>query len=87
MAFFNLAIVVSGFFSSAFHKAPLILNASFWVDGVGGGGTYTFLYPALLLVLLWLVFLSVSLHSVLFGGSAHVTACVRVISHTIVNRW
>ena len=84
MAFFNLAIVVSGFFSSAFHKAPLILNASFW--GGGGGGTYTFLYPALRLVLSWLVFLSVSLHSALFRGGAHVTACGRVISHTIVNR-
>ena len=32
MAFFNLAVVVSVFvFSSAFHKAPLILNASFGV--------------------------------------------------------
>ena len=61
-----------------------------WGGGGGGGGgqSYTCLYPALLVVLFSLAFLSVSLslHSVLFGGSAHVTACGCVISHTIVNR-
>ena len=45
-------------FCAAFHKAPLILNASF---GDGGGGGYTFLCPAVLVVLFWLAFLSVSL--------------------------
>ena len=54
-------------FCPAFHKAPLILNASFGVFF-----PYTFLYPALFVVLFWLAFLNVSLHSMLFGGSAHV---------------
>ena len=67
-------------FCSAFDQAPLILNASF------GGFSYTFLYPALLVVLSCLAFPSVPL-SVLFGGSPHVTASGSVISHTIVNRW
>ena len=48
------------FFSSAFHKAPLIVNASLGGGGCGGGGggSYSFLYPALLVVLLWLIFLT-----------------------------
>ena len=52
------------------------------------GGSYTFLYPALLVGLFWLAFLSVSLFLVFFLGVVHmyVTACGRVISHTIVNR-
>ena len=49
-----------------------------------GGGAYTFLYTALLVVLFWLAFLGVSLF---FGGSPHVTAGGKVSSHTIVNRW
>ena len=50
----------------------------------GVGGSCTYLYPALLVVLFWLAFLSVSLF---FGGSPHVTAGGKVSSHTIVNRW
>ena len=53
---------------------------------VEGGGSYAFLYPALLVVLFWLAFLSVFLFLVWFSGVVHVTACGRVISHTIVNR-
>ena len=73
-------------FCSAFHQAPLILNAS---GGGGGGGSHT---PACTQLFQWFCscqhfLVSLSLHSVLFGGSAHVTACGRVISHTIVNRW
>ena len=79
LAFFCLAIVV-GVFVSAFYKAPLVLDAGGW----GGGGVYTFLYPALFVVLFCLAFLCVSLF---FGGSPHVTACGRVSSHTIVSRW
>ena len=54
----------------------------------GGGGGYIFLFPALLVVLFWLAFLSVSFFLVCFLGVVHmyVTACDRVISHTIVNR-
>ena len=48
----------------------------------GGGVSYTFLYPALLVVLCWLVFLSV-----LFRGSPHVTGCGLVISLTNLKRW
>ena len=72
-------------FCSAFHEAPLILNASF------GGFSYT-LCPALLGFLFWLAFLSVLLflvNSVLFRGSPHVTACGSVILHyrkQVVNR-
>ena len=51
-----LAIVVSGFiFCSAFHRAPLILNASLGCGAVGGGSC-TFFYQALLVVLFWLAF-------------------------------
>ena len=48
-------------FCSAFHQAPLILNA--WGGGGGGGQSYPCLYPALLVVLFLLAFLSVSLSS------------------------
>ena len=55
-----------------------------------GGGLYTFLYPAFLVVLFWLAFFKCfSLLIVLFRGSPHVTACGRVISHNgkqVVNR-
>ena len=59
--------------------------------GVGGGGAVIHLLvpsssSGFVLVNISLC-LSLSLHSVLFGVSAHVTACGRVISHTIVNRW
>ena len=37
--------------------------------------------------LFWFAFLSVSLLSLLFRGSPHVTSCGRVISQTNVNRW
>ena len=40
-----------------------------WVGGaVGGGGSFTFLYPVLLVILFWLAFLSVSLFLVCFLG-------------------
>ena len=57
-------------FGSVFHRASLILNASEVVrgGGGGGGGWFTFLYPALLVVLFWLAFLSVSLFLVCFLG-------------------
>ena len=48
------------------------------------GGAYTFLYTALLVVLFLLAFRGVSRF---FGGSPHFTACGKVSSHTIVNRW
>ena len=67
MAVFYLAIVVSVLFCLAFHKVPLILNASFGGKG-GVSYMYTFSYPALLVVLLWLAFLSVSLVVVCFLG-------------------
>ena len=44
-------------FCSTFHEAPLILNAFFWCVFF----SYTFLCPALLVVLSWLAFPSVSL--------------------------
>ena len=65
MAVFYLAIVVSVLFCLAFHKVPLILNASF---GGNGGVSYTFSYSTPLVVLLWLAFLSVSLSVVCFLG-------------------
>ena len=52
-----------------FHQAPLILNASFGVF------SYT-LYPAVLVVLFWLVFPSVSLLSVCFSGVVHMSQTV-----------
>ena len=54
----------------------------------GVAGRYIFLFPALLVVLFWLAFLSVSFFLVCFLGvvDMYVTACGRVISHTIVNR-
>ena len=58
-------------FCSTFHRAPLILNASFG-GGVGGGGSYT-VFPALLVVLFWLVFLSVSLFLVCFSWVVHMS--------------
>ena len=77
MAFFCMGFVVSVFvlfsFSSDSFSSECFLS---------GGVSYTFLYPALLVVLCWLVFLSV-----LFRGSPHVTACGLVISLTKVKRW
>ena len=56
--------------------------------GGGGGGGYTLLYPALFVVLFWLAFPSVSLIIVCFSGvGTYITACGRVISHTVINRW
>ena len=60
-------------FCSAFHRAPLILNASLGEGKGGGGGSYTFLYPALLVVLFWLAFLSVSLFLVCFLEVVHMS--------------
>ena len=58
------------------------------LGGWGGGGSYTFWYPALLVVLFWLAFLSVSLFLVCFLGAVHMSQAVaKVISHTMVNRW
>ena len=56
--------------------------------GGGGGGFIHVLYPAVLVVLFCLAFLSVSFFLVCFLGVVHmyVTACGSVISHTIVNR-
>ena len=72
MAIFYLTIVVSVFVLLAFHRAPLILNASLVGGGGGGGGcSCTFLYPAVLVVLFWLAFLSVSLFIVCFSGVVH----------------
>ena len=53
-------------FCAAFHKASLILNASFGVF------SYT-LYPAVLVVLFWLVFPTVSLLLVCFSGVVHIS--------------
>ena len=55
-------------FCPAFHKAPLILNAS-----SGVFFPYIFLYPALLVVLFWLAFPSVSLLLVCFSGVVHMS--------------
>ena len=87
MAIYYLVIVVSVFVLLSISSGSF--NSECLGGGGGGGQSYPCLYPALLVVLFLLAFLSVSLslHSVLFGGSAHVTACGRVISHTIVNRW
>ena len=59
-------------FCSAFHEAPLILNASFG-GGVGWGGGSYIVYPALLVVLFWLAFPSVSLLLVCFSGVVHMS--------------
>ena len=57
-------------FCPAFHKAPLILNASFGV--LFFSFPYT-LYPALLVVLFWLAFPRVSLLLVCFSGVVHMS--------------
>ena len=59
---------------SAFHEAPLILNASFgFFHFFIIIFSYTFLYPALLLVLSYLAFPSVSLLLVCFSGVVHMS--------------
>ena len=66
---FSLAFSVSllvFLFCPVFHEAPLILNASF-----GCCFSYTFLYPALFVVLFWLAFPSVPLLLVCFSGVVH----------------
>ncbi len=55
-------------FCPAFHQVPLILNASLSVFF-----SYTFLYPALLVVLFWLAFPSVSLFLVCISGVVHMS--------------
>ena len=88
LAFFCVAIVVSVFDSFSILSGSFNSECFLWGWGwVGGGRSYTFLYPALLVVLFWFAFLSVSLLSLLFRGSPHVTSCGRVISQTNVNRW
>ena len=54
-------------FCPVFDQAPLILNASF------GEFSYSFLYPALFVVLFWLAFPSVSLLLVCFSGVVHMS--------------
>ncbi len=85
LAFFYLAIVVSVFvlFTNAYGS----FNSECFF-GVGWRGSYTFLSETLLVVLFWLAFLNVSFFLVCFLGvvDMYVTACGRVISHTIVNR-
>ena len=56
---------------SAFHEAPLILSASF-----GGVFSDTSLCPALVVVLFWLAFPSVSLLLVCFSGVVHMLQVV-----------
>ena len=52
----------------------LPLEGGGWGGSVGGkGGGYTFLYPALLVVLFWLAFPSVSLIIVCFSRVVHLT--------------
>ena len=77
-------------FCSAFHQAPLILNAS-GGGGGGGGGSHT---PACTQLFQWFCscqhfLVSLSLFIVCFSGVVHMSQPVRgrVISHTIVNRW
>ena len=55
-------------FCPAFHQVPLILNASLSVFF-----PYTFMYPALLVVLFWLAFPSVSLFLVCISGVVHMS--------------
>ena len=69
---------------SAFHEAPLILNAG----GGGGGGIHLFVPSSSCgFVLVSISCVSLLLLIVCFLGVVHVTACGKVISHTIVNRW
>ena len=81
LAFFCLAIVVSVFVLSSISYGSFIsecfLRCVF---------SYTFLYPAHLVVLFWLAFLSVFLFLLLVCFLRVVPACGRVISHTIVNK-
>ena len=67
LAFLYLLCLLVFLFCTAFHKVPLILNASFGVCF-----PYTSLYPALFMVLFWLVFPSVSLLLVCFSGVVHI---------------
>ena len=68
---------------SAFHEAPLILNA-----GGGGGGIHLFVPSSSCgFVLVSISCVSLLLLIVCFLGVVHVTACGKVISHTIINRW
>ena len=73
-------------FCAAFHKAPLILNAFFCCFFFFFFSFFLFfffffaffpyaliLYPALLVVLFWLAFLSVSLPLVCFSGVVHMS--------------
>ena len=75
LTFCYLAVTVSVFVLFSISSGSFTSECFLW-EQVGGGGGYTFLYPFLLALL-----------SVLFRGSAHVTACGRVISHPIINRW
>ena len=66
---------------SAFHEAPLILNAG----GGEGGGIHLFVTSSSC----GFVLVSISCVSLIvcFLGVVHITACGKVISHTILNRW
>ena len=53
----------------------------------GSGGFIHLLVPSSSCGFVLVSISCLTLHSVLFGGSAHVTVCGRVISLTIINRW
>ena len=62
LAFFYVAIVVSVFDLFSILSGSFNSECFLWGWGwAGGGRSYTFLYPALLVVLFWFAFLSVSL--------------------------
>ena len=74
---------------SAFHEAPLILNAWGGGGGGGGGGDIHLFVPSSScgFVLVSISCVSLLLLIVCFLGVVHITACGKVISHTIINRW
>ena len=71
LAFFRLAVIVIVFVLSSVSSGSFNSECFLWCVF-----SYTFLYPALFVVLFWLAFPSVSLLLVSFSGVVHMSQLV-----------
>ena len=87
LTFCYLAVTVSVFVLFSISSGSFTSECFLWEDGGGGGGIHLLVPISSCGFVLVSISRCFSLLSVLFRGSAHVTACGRVISHPTVNRW
>ena len=85
LTFCYLAVTVSVFVLFSISSGSFTSECFLWEEV--GGGIHLLVSISSCGFVLVSISRCFSLLSVLFRGSAHVTACGRVISHPIINRW